>query len=683
MLIVQVLAQAAAAAAPEAVAQQGVISYPAAFFQGQQVANAAEMLERVPGFNLDTGNSVRGFEGAAGNVVIDGQRPTSKTDNLEEILRRIPVGQIERIDVIRGGAPGIDMQGKTVIANVIKKSGGGFRGLFAVANNHLWDGRNMHGMRLELSGGDGVRTWEAVARYGYGNDDGGEFGPRIRFAPDGTVLRQGAHKSESDGLQQILSGAYSQPLLGGRISVNGRAFWDSWKSEDTTRYTFPADRGTDNVVSPNDDFKTEVGVRFNRDYGLKTKLELVGLRTDQDFHAFDLFRAGGGDTSEFRNEREISETIGRAVLKHQRSATLSFEGGVEGALNKLDSHSEAFDNQVEVRVPAADVVVEETRGEAFVKATWRPAPAWTLDGGFRYEASRISSDGDVELEKTLRFFKPRLAASWDVAANTQLRGRIERVVGQLNFDDFVSGANLTDGTGVSAGNPDLNPEQAWVAEAAVEQRFWKSGAITLTFRHSELKDAIDRGPVRVTTTDPVTGQTVTNVFDQPTNIGDGTKDELIVNLNLPLERVGLKGGLLRGELNRRWSDVTDPTTLTTRRISRLRPLEWNVSFSQDLPRWGTSLGFDLYSGWSQISYRFNYISEVKLQNAYLATWIEKRLDPTTVVRLEVANWSERGIRIATKQFDAPRDTGQLVFTDDRDLTPGRSIYIRVRKTFGS
>ena len=682
MLIVQVLAQAAAATAPEAVAQQGVISYPAAFFQGQQVANAAEMLERVPGFTLDTGNSVRGFEGAAGNVVIDGQRPASKTDNLEDILRRIPIGQIERIEVIRGGAPGIDMQGKTVIANVVKKAGGGFRGLFAVANNHLWDGRNMHGMRLELSGGDGVRTWEALARYGYGNDDGGEFGPRIRFRPDGTIIRQGAHKSESDGLQQIISGAYSQPLLGGRISINGRAFWDSWKSEDTTRYTFPADRGTDNVVSPYDDFKTEVGVRYNRDYGLKTKLELVGLRTDQDYHAFDLFRAGSGDTSEFRNEREMSETIGRAVLKHQRSATLSFEAGLEGALNELDSHSEAFENGIEQRVPAADVTVEETRGEAFVKATWRPAPAWTIDGGFRYEASKISSDGDVVLEKTLRFFKPRLAASWDVGPNTQLRGRVERVVGQLNFDDFVSGTDLTAGTGVSAGNPDLNPEQAWVAEAAVEQRFWKTGAVTLTFRHSELKDAIDRGPVRITTTDPVTGQTVTNVFDQPTNIGDGTKDELIANVNLPLERLGLKGGLLRGELNKRWSDVTDPTTLTKRPISRLRPLEWNVSFSQDLPQWGTSLGFDLYSGWSQISYRFNYISEVKLQNAYLVTWVEKRLDPTTVVRLEVANWNERGIRIATKQFDAPRDTGQLAFTDDRDLTPGRSIYIRVRKTFG-
>jgi outer membrane receptor protein involved in Fe transport len=677
MLIANILAQAAVAAAPApAVApqQQGVISYPVSFFAGQQVANANEMLARVPGFSLDTGDTVRGFEGAAGNVIVDGQRPTSKTDTLDQILTRIPIDQIERIDVIRGGAPGIDMQGKTVIANVIRKSGASFRGLFAVANNHLWDGRNMHGMRVELSGGDGSRTWEALARYGYGNDDGGQFGPRVRFKPDGTIIRESRHQSESDGLQQILSGAYSQPLAGGRISVNARLFWDSWKSEETTNYTLPVDRRPDHDVNPYDEFQTELGARFNRDFGAKTKLELVALRTDEDYHTFDLFTAGSGDTSEFRNKRDLSETIGRGVLKHQWSPHLSFEAGVEGAFNKLDSRSAAFENGAAQVLPAGDVTVEETRGEAFLKAIWRPAPTWTVDSSLRFEASKISSDGDVVLEKKLQFLKPRVAVSWDVRPDTQIRARVERVVGQLNFDDFVAGADFTSGTGVTAGNPDLNPEQAWVGEAAIEQRFWKSGAVTLTFRHSELKDVVDRGPVFLPT-----GQ----VFDQPTNIGDGTKDELIATFTLPSDRLGWKGALLRGELNKRWSKVTDPTTLTSRSISKLRPLEWELHFSQDLPRYGLAAGWDLYSGWSQTSYRYNYISDVKLHNAYFITWVEKRLQPQTVLRVEIQNWSERGIRIATQQYDGPRSTGRLDYTDDRDLTPGRAVYFRIRHTFGS
>jgi outer membrane receptor protein involved in Fe transport len=672
MLIAALLAQAAAPAVAVAAPQQGVISYPPSFFAGQQVANAYEMLNRVPGFQLDTGDSVRGYEGAAGNVLIDGQRPSTKTDHLDQILIRIPAGQVERIDIIRGGAPGIDMQGKTVIANVVKKSGSGWRGLFSVANDHLWDGRNMHGMRVELSGGDGTRTWEALARYGYGNDDGGEFGPLQRVAPDGTIIRRANVKSESDGLQQILSGAYSQPLAGGRISVNGRLFWDSWKSEETDRFTDPASLGVASSVDPYDEFQSEVGARYNRDFGARTKLEIVGLRTDDKFHAFDLFTFGG-DTSEFRNRRTSSETIGRAVLKRQQSPALSFEAGAEGALNKLDTHSRDFENGVDTPLPAADVRVEERRGEAFAKATWRPSPQWTVDTSVRYEASRITSDGDVVLEKTLHFWKPRAAVSWQPLKDTQVRFRVEREVGQLDFDDFVAGSDFVAGTGVSAGNPDLNPQQAWVAEAAFEQHFWKSGALTVTYRHSELKDVIDRGPVFLPTGE---------VFDQPTNIGDGTKDEVIVNLNVPSDHFGWKGGLLKGELNRRWSKVTDPTTLTSRHISRLRPLEWSIDYSQDLPGIGTSFGFDLFSGWSQESFRYNYISDVKLHNAYLVTWLEKRLDPTVVVRFELRNATERGIRIDTKIYGGPRNANPLLFTDDRDLTPGRSFYFRVRKTFG-
>ena len=85
------------------------------------------MVIRLPGFSLDDGSSVRGFAGAAGNVLIDGQRPTSKTDDLISIMKRIPAGTIERIDVIRGAAPGIDMQGKTVVANIVLKKAAGLQ----------------------------------------------------------------------------------------------------------------------------------------------------------------------------------------------------------------------------------------------------------------------------------------------------------------------------------------------------------------------------------------------------------------------------------------------------------------------------------------------------------------------------------------------------------------------------
>jgi hypothetical protein len=176
-------AQGAAATPAQAAATTGVISYPPAFFAAAQPTTAYDMLVRLPGFSLDTGDSVRGFEGAAGNVLVDGRRPATKTDDLEEILRRIPASQVARIDLIRGGAPGIDMQGKSVLANVVRKEGGGFRGLVSLSARTVYDGRDTLGGRLELSGGDGERSWETSVNYGKGIDDGAGEGPGLRIGP--------------------------------------------------------------------------------------------------------------------------------------------------------------------------------------------------------------------------------------------------------------------------------------------------------------------------------------------------------------------------------------------------------------------------------------------------------------------------------------------------------------------
>ena len=78
MLLIHLLAQAAASpqrSGPAEAAQQGGGQLSAGFFAAQNPNSAVDMVGRLPGFSLDTGASVRGFEGAAGNVLIDGQRP--------------------------------------------------------------------------------------------------------------------------------------------------------------------------------------------------------------------------------------------------------------------------------------------------------------------------------------------------------------------------------------------------------------------------------------------------------------------------------------------------------------------------------------------------------------------------------------------------------------------------------
>lgn len=114
-------AHAQIAPAPEAAetADGRILSYEPEFFADSNPNTALDMVNRVPGFRLENGDDVRGYAGAGGNALINGARPASKSDTASDVLARTPASRVERIELIRGGAPGIDMQGRSVLVNVI------------------------------------------------------------------------------------------------------------------------------------------------------------------------------------------------------------------------------------------------------------------------------------------------------------------------------------------------------------------------------------------------------------------------------------------------------------------------------------------------------------------------------------------------------------------------------------
>lgn len=665
------LTQASIAASPAAAVapQEAVSSYGPAYFVAQQPNTATDMLNRIPGFTLDTGASVRGYEGAAGNVLIDGKRPASKSDSLQDILTRIPAGKVERIDIIRGGAPGIDMQGKSVLANLILKKDGGLRALVAVANNRPDDGRNLGQVRTEASGAIGEIKWELSGRSGRGFNDGAGAGKGQRLQAATPTTFSGID-SEGDSQFSVGVGAVEGPLLGGSLRLNGRISTDDYKEEELTRLlTTPS--STEQSVYREDSDENELGARYSRAFGPALDVELVGLRQTRDRVRDSLFT----DTavSRFTTRGETVETIARGVLKYRANPRLSFEAGGETSVNTLDSQTRRTRNGVAALLPAGNVGVQEDRSEIFLKSAWRPSAQWTLDAGLRFETSTISAERDVVLEKTLRYLKPRVAVTWAASEGTQLRLRLEREVDQLNFNDFVASGTLNSAGGVSAGNPDLNPGQSWVGEIALEQRFWTSGSVTVTYRHAELSDVVDRGPVTSGTT----------TFDRPENIGDGTRDVLSADLTLPFERLGLKGALLKGNVTRRFSKVTDPTTKETRFQSGLHRMDWNATFTYDMPAQNITWGFDVFGAFRESEYRFDRVREFKL-NTFVKPFLEYRPRPDLNIRLELPNATRRNLHEIFYVYPGLRTAdAQPVLVDDRRInSTAGSTFLRVRKTFG-
>jgi len=667
-----VLAQAAAAAGPvvpgAAAAQPAVVSYPPQFFADAHPNTALDMVSYLPGFSLDTGSGVRGYEGSAGNVLIDGQRPASKSDDLGSILSRMLATHVARIDVIRGGAPGIDMQGKTVIANVITKKETGARGVIHYADQHDSDGRRFGFIRLEGSGRVGQRTWEGGLNVGGFVDDGFGDGARTIDNGDGTPKLVGHIHSQGWGTQQTLTGATEAPLAGGRLRLNGRLFGQTYNSDELDTTQFP-DTHDEHDHQDDNKLQSEVGARYSRGLGARTSIEIVALRQDHRERYADTFSTPS-DAQIFKQDTTTSETILSGVVKFQQRPALSWEVGAEGAYNALENHIRFSDNGAFQQLPAANVMVNEKRGEGFVKATWRPFSTLIVEGALREEGSQIESSGDVNLSKTLYYTKPRIVFTWAPNAGSQVRLRFEREVGQLDFGAFVASTTLTAGV-VSAGNPNLVPAQDWASEIAFEQHFWGSGALTLTARHLQITDVVDRAPIFLPDG---------TAFDAPANIGNGTEDDFIAALTLPLDKFGLNGAQVRGDFTRRLSQVIDPTTRGPRGITGQHPTDWDLHFSQPVGR--VIYGVDVGGGWQQRSYRFNQIQIDKLQT-YVTPFWEFKPNPKLSFRIEIDNVTARPFKHVYENWDGPRSTAALSTVEQRTYKPGRVFYFRLRKVFGN
>jgi hypothetical protein len=186
------------------------------------------MVQRVPGFALDTGGTVRGFVDAAGNVLIDGVRPPAKGDPIDQILQRIPASSVVRIDVIRGGAPGIDMQGKTVLANVVRRTDIAGKLTITTSATHAYDGRVSGQFRLEGEKRIGQTDLQGsllVARF---LDDGSGSGVWTRVDGAGNRVVTAADVTQGHENNYKATGSIETPVLGGTLKINASLLADPY-----------------------------------------------------------------------------------------------------------------------------------------------------------------------------------------------------------------------------------------------------------------------------------------------------------------------------------------------------------------------------------------------------------------------------------------------------------------------
>lgn len=661
----------ATAATSALAAQEQVTRYPAAYFANAQPYSAFDMIARLPGFAFDGGDSdVRGLSGATGNVLIDGQRLTGKSESLEAVLRRIPAQSVVRIELIRAGAPGVDMQGRGLLANVVRLQETTTRGRLEGANAFHPRGITAPRLAGELSRRRGDRVLELSGSIGRSVDDEKGEGPLLWTNPDGTSRRDAVYREDKGARTAQATAGYERRALGGKLRLDANLSDEKTRADirETERAPSPS---VEDVVEREHVQESEVGGRLERPVSASWSLEAQALRHASRTRAADRSITGAGagaETSETRLSSQAAETIARVLLRRD-GAVITVELGGEAALNRLDSRSALEENGLPITLPSANVRVEERRGEAVATVTWRARRTLTIEAGARVEVSDLSQAGDSQLEKHFLYPKPRLLVTWARDERRQLRLELERRVGQLDFEDFVSSTSLTSDT-VTAGNPDLEPDKTWRLAASWEQRFGRAGAIVLTARHDEITDAIDRVPI--------VGPGY--AFDAPGNIGHATRDEITINLSLPLDALA-PGGLFKADVTARRSRVVDPATGVRRGLSDQPSVEGALHFTQDLPARRMRWGVDAVLGEEKKEYRFDEVRTDRVAARWSA-FVETRPAPAWNLRLEVDNLTSGKVDRRRERYAGLRGAAPLKRIETRSMDHGAFAGVILQRSFG-
>ena len=614
-----------------------VLRFEADYFKPYQVSTAYDMVAHVPGFVFIGGDTARGFSGTAGNVLIDGQRPTTKAD-LGNTLSNINAAQVDHLELITGGAPGIDMHGHRQIVNVIRKADAKpTLSLLGIVRD--LDGRTNAGVLLAtFNSNSNGKTTDITADVFDFFDNGANNGHRWTIDSNGTQEMKIYQHAGGAGLESQAS--HSRPLWGGKITFNG-TYNPSIYNQATT---YVDDTGTGNEHFTEKDIPSELGGQYERKLGHGLDLDLNVLNRHERVHDIDVYR----DTSGTANYTALNLTGERILSGHlswEKSDKLSFSVGTESVFNSLDRASTYVTDTSPLNVPTDYVHVEEDRTESFVSTNWKATQKLSFEAEMKVEASTISVPA-ANRSDSFTYFKPRFQAVYALSDKTKISWKTIRQVDQLSFNGFASSVQLQTNH-VTLGNTSLVPQKDWLNTVIVEHSFWDKGAVSLALEHYDYEDTSDfiavfDGP---------------NVYTANGNIGNSKWDFVHLKLDTPLDKLWVPHGTLSIDWTYRSTKVKDPITGDDRRVSGMEPHIYSVSFSQEFPKAGTSWGVDVESAGKDRNYLAN-----ELDDAYFAPWTQIWFQYKTPKKLTFKVMVKNPLGLAFSQ-------DRMVYQGLRDLTP--------------
>ena len=669
-----VAAPAGAQEAPPPATVEGARTFTPADFTRFAPRNALDMLRQVPGFVIREAAEQRGLGQATGNVLINGERVSGKSNDALTELSRVPAQNVVRIEVLDGATldvPGLSGQ----VANIVTQATG-------ISGQFAWqpEFRARFTDPLLTRGSASVSGKVGRIEYTIGLENNafrsGAGGPTRIFDADGGFVDLREDVFTGNGEAPKLSGKFGRKATGGQIanlnlSVEG-FFYDFVENGERSGPGLVDRRRR--VTVDQTSYEYEIGGDY--EFALAGgRLKLIALdRFEHEPFTQDVVTSFAdlepSVGNRFSNRADFRERIGRAEYRWKALGG-DWQLSGEAAFNSLDNRSTLFDlmpggDFEEVPLPGGTAKVEEDRYEVVAShgRTLSPKLSVQLSAGGEY--STLSQSGENGL--TRDFWRPKgsVAVAWKPSPRTDVNVRLQRRVGQLNFFDFVATVNLSEDR-ENAGNPNLVPQQSWEAEVEATRNLGPWGTATLRAYGQLIDDIVDIVPI---------GET----GESPGNIDRATLYGAEFKGTINFDPLGWRGAKLDTRVQLQGSRLEDPLTGETRPISNSLLRLANVSLRHDIPAtdwaWGGSASYQH----NALNTRLTEVGRSTEGPVFANLFIEHKDVLGLAVRATAGN-----LLGADSTFDrtvyAGRRTGPVAFVERRDRVIGPIFSFSVRGTF--
>ena len=658
-------------ALPELV--EGKRTFLPAYFNDITPQTAADMVVRIPGFSIDDGESVRGFGAAAGNVLIDGSRPTSKNESLFSILARIPAGNVERIELLEGAAAGALAPGTSLVVNVVRKTNNKASGKWEVQATGVGSGRIKP--KLDTSYTSKIAGFNVTTGLHAEIENVEDFiGFEGILSPAGVYTERGPNDDRRRSKYAQATFALDGKIGETKLNANGsymegkfRRTWVHVAFRPNATLPFRVDEG----LETNNTQRWEIGGDLERDVaGWTGKLALLAKATEDENSDLAGFNAVGQakNFGRFIASSTNEERVGRLTFKRKFGAH-QIETGGEVAFNRLDFIGQyAEGNGTIFVVRPSDISsteVSENRREAFISDSWTISPKLTLESTVTGEWSTIEQTGASGKKRSFFYPKPRVKAAWKPQDGWTYRIEVERVVGQLDFGAFADSASVGD-SNQNSGNPELRPEQIWSGLIGIERRWGKRGVINASLVQEKFEDQLTLVPTR-------------NGGVALGNVPEAERWGYNVTWTIPLSAL-LTGLELEGNYRWRDSELIDPITNQARPFSGWNGKNFNTNISYEIPKKKLRMGAWYWRGNNNREYRPNQTFQWGTIDSWGA-WIETKAYKNLSVEFGVEDPLGTTFNRLRTDFTPDRRSGVVRQTQYRERSKDGTWYLLVKGTF--